>query len=201
MSIATRSPCERRARARDDARVNVCGRPPRSIHPNRAQLHRSSVVVARASPTNVDERTHKSECLPRENRTFGRLHARIVRRSRVHRSFSIPSRSADDDDDDVIAVVDARRARVGRRNATNATPRRSSVASRASTTEDPRFALLFDCDGVIVETEELHRLAYNGAFEAFELAIDGERVEWRVEYYDVLQNTVAWWEAEDAMAL
>ena len=81
-------------------------------------------------------------------------------------------------------------ARVGRRNATNATPRRSSVASRASTTEDPRFALLFDCDGVIVETEELHRLAYNGAFEAFELAIDGERVEWRVEYYDVLQNTV-----------
>ena len=64
------------------------------------------------------------------------------------------------------------------------------MTSRASTTEDPRFALLFDCDGVIVETEELHRLAYNGAFEAFELAIDGARVEWRVEYYDVLQNTV-----------
>jgi hypothetical protein len=31
-----------------------------------------------------------------------------------------------------------------------------------SVTKDPKFALLFDCDGVIVETEELHRLAYNG---------------------------------------
>lgn len=50
--------------------------------------------------------------------------------------------------------------------------------------------MLFDCDGVIVETEELHRLAYNGAFEAFELKIDGTPVEWVVEYYDVLQNTV-----------
>ena len=61
---------------------------------------------------------------------------------------------------------------------------------RASTTEDPRFALLFDWDGAIVETEELHRLATTALLEAFELAIDGARVEWRVEYYDVLQNTV-----------
>ena len=30
-------------------------------------------------------------------------------------------------------------------------------------------ALLFDCDGVLVETEELHRLAYNEAFAAFGL--------------------------------
>lgn len=52
------------------------------------------------------------------------------------------------------------------------------------------FALLFDCDGVILETEELHRLAYNAAFEAADLTIDGKRVEWSVEYYDVLQNTV-----------
>jgi len=49
---------------------------------------------------------------------------------------------------------------------------------------------LFDCDGVIVETEELHRLAYNGAFEAFELKIGSTPVNWSVEYYDVLQNTV-----------
>lgn len=52
------------------------------------------------------------------------------------------------------------------------------------------FALLFDCDGVILETEELHRLAYNAAFEAADLTIDGEPVVWSVEYYDVLQNTV-----------
>eukprot|EP00854_Cymbomonas_tetramitiformis_P001854 gene1854-2526_t len=53
-----------------------------------------------------------------------------------------------------------------------------------------KFALLFDCDGVIVETEELHRQAYNGAFEAFELKIDDKPVNWSVEYYEKLQNTV-----------
>lgn len=52
------------------------------------------------------------------------------------------------------------------------------------------FALLFDCDGVILETEELHRLAYNAAFKAADLTIDGEPVVWSVEYYDILQNTV-----------
>ncbi len=52
------------------------------------------------------------------------------------------------------------------------------------------FALLFDCDGVILETEELHRLAYNEAFKSADLTIDGKRVEWSVEYYDILQNTV-----------
>lgn len=52
------------------------------------------------------------------------------------------------------------------------------------------FALLFDCDGVILETEELHRLAYNAAFKAADLTIVGEPVQWSVEYYDVLQNTV-----------
>jgi hypothetical protein len=45
------------------------------------------------------------------------------------------------------------------------------------------FALLFDCDGVILETEELHRLAYNAAFKAADLTIGGEPVEWSVKYY------------------
>jgi hypothetical protein len=43
-----------------------------------------------------------------------------------------------------------------------------------------RFALLFDCDGVILETEELHRLAYNAAFREFDLTIDGKPVVWSV---------------------
>ena len=42
------------------------------------------------------------------------------------------------------------------------------------------FALLFDCDGVILETEELHRRAYNTAFNEFNLTIDGEPVVWDV---------------------
>lgn len=48
-----------------------------------------------------------------------------------------------------------------------------------STTQPGEFdyALIFDCDGVIIETEELHRLAYNAAFKAADLQINGEPVE------------------------
>jgi len=53
------------------------------------------------------------------------------------------------------------------------------------------YALLFDCDGVIVETEELHRIAYNKAFKKYGLRLpNGEQVEWDSKYYDELQNTV-----------
>mmetsp|Transcript_55685 Transcript_55685/g.67138 ORF Transcript_55685/g.67138 Transcript_55685/m.67138 type:complete len:328 (-) Transcript_55685:200-1183(-) len=52
------------------------------------------------------------------------------------------------------------------------------------------YALIFDCDGVIIETEELHRLAYNAAFDAANLQIDDQPVVWTTEYYDILQNTV-----------
>ena len=44
------------------------------------------------------------------------------------------------------------------------------------------YALLFDCDGVIVETEEMHRVAYNAAFKKYGLKLDnGEPVVWSVE--------------------
>ena len=46
-----------------------------------------------------------------------------------------------------------------------------------------QHALLFDCDGVILETEELHRLAYNAAFDAFGLTIDGQPVNWSVRWF------------------
>mmetsp|Transcript_2446 Transcript_2446/g.3739 ORF Transcript_2446/g.3739 Transcript_2446/m.3739 type:complete len:316 (-) Transcript_2446:176-1123(-) len=71
-------------------------------------------------------------------------------------------------------------------SATSTSARSSSSLSAASY----EFALLFDCDGVILETEELHRLAYNEAFRAADLTIEGEPVVWSVPYYDILQNTV-----------
>jgi HAD superfamily hydrolase (TIGR01509 family) len=37
----------------------------------------------------------------------------------------------------------------------------------------------------------LHRLAYNAAFKEAGLQIDGEPVEWTVQDYDILQNTIA----------
>jgi len=90
----------------------------------------------------------------------------------------------------------------------------SSTQHRPILSLDYSKALLFDCDGVILETEEYHRLAYNAAFGEFDLQIDGQPVEWsvrnnkkiermkiiystltlfffaQVEYYDILQNTV-----------
>mmetsp|Transcript_50494 Transcript_50494/g.107554 ORF Transcript_50494/g.107554 Transcript_50494/m.107554 type:complete len:312 (-) Transcript_50494:964-1899(-) len=68
--------------------------------------------------------------------------------------------------------------------------RYTRCAPALSASADSPYALLFDCDGVIIETEELHRLAYNAAFKEFNLVIDDEPVEWSVAYYDVLQNTV-----------
>ena len=69
----------------------------------------------------------------------------------------------------------------------------TAVAAAAAGVE---FALLFDCDGVILETEEFHRLAYNEAFRTFDLSIDGKRVEWSVGVFcaphvrcDVLRTT------------
>lgn len=66
-------------------------------------------------------------------------------------------------------------------------PHRPEATSLRAASE--KFALLFDCDGVIIETEELHRLAYNAAFKEFDLQIGDEPVEWSVAYYDILQNT------------
>ena len=65
---------------------------------------------------------------------------------------------------------------------------KNSALQSATSTFD--YALIFDCDGVIIETEELHRIAYNAAFNEFDLKVDGTPVDWTVDYYDVLQNTV-----------
>jgi HAD superfamily hydrolase (TIGR01509 family) len=51
-------------------------------------------------------------------------------------------------------------------------------------------AVIFDCDGVIVESEDLHRRAYNAAFEHFDIKVDGKLAVWDEEFYDDLQNRV-----------
>ena len=78
-------------------------------------------------------------------------------------------------------------------------PASEATAESSNTSDDDKkqydFALLFDCDGVILETEELHRLAYNAAFQEFGVTkVCGETlsepVEWSVGYYDILQNSI-----------
>ena len=81
------------------------------------------------------------------------------------------------------------------------TSRNTNVEAKAGTANDggktttnerhQKFALLFDCDGVLVETEELHRLAYNASFAHFGVQLEpGVQMEWTPSYYDVLANTV-----------
>lgn len=56
------------------------------------------------------------------------------------------------------------------------------TSTRLRSQRDYEFALLFDCDGVILETEELHRVAYNEAFQEFGLTIEGAPVHWSVRF-------------------
>eukprot|EP00897_Mesotaenium_endlicherianum_P000567 jgi/Mesen1/10510/ME000083S10017 len=53
-------------------------------------------------------------------------------------------------------------------------------------------ALIFDCDGVILESEDLHRRAYNATFEHFNVQCPGSSspVVWTPEFYDDLQNRI-----------
>uniref|UniRef100_A0A7N0VKV2 Uncharacterized protein n=1 Tax=Kalanchoe fedtschenkoi TaxID=63787 RepID=A0A7N0VKV2_KALFE len=54
-------------------------------------------------------------------------------------------------------------------------------------------ALIFDCDGVILESEDLHRRAYNDAFAHFDVRCPPsaeQPLSWSSEFYDVFQNTV-----------
>eukprot|EP00177_Eucheuma_denticulatum_P007503 GFKZ01013659.1.p1 GENE.GFKZ01013659.1~~GFKZ01013659.1.p1 ORF type:complete len:299 (-),score=44.94 GFKZ01013659.1:936-1832(-) len=59
----------------------------------------------------------------------------------------------------------------------------SHVAPHASLASQK--ALIFDCDGVIVESEELHRISYNQCWEAEDLGF-----EWSTEFYEMLQNSI-----------
>lgn len=54
-------------------------------------------------------------------------------------------------------------------------------------------ALIFDCDGVILESENLHRQAYNDAFSYFDVRCppsSSEPLDWSLEFYDKFQNLV-----------
>ncbi|KAJ8446644.1 hypothetical protein Cgig2_002806 [Carnegiea gigantea] len=55
-------------------------------------------------------------------------------------------------------------------------------------------ALIFDCDGVILESEHLHRQAYNDAFAHFNVRCPSSSspgpLNWDSEFYDELQNRI-----------
>lgn len=68
-----------------------------------------------------------------------------------------------------------------------------SVATAASNGTQYIKALIFDCDGVIVESEDIHRQAYNAAFKHFQVCCPDDKdglLIWSDAYYQILQNTV-----------
>lgn len=55
----------------------------------------------------------------------------------------------------------------------------------------PLISLFLGLPGVILESENLHRIAYNAAFTHFNVSCTGGPVvDWTVEFYDMLQNKV-----------
>lgn len=107
----------------------------------------------------------------------------------------------------VTSGAGARAAAVGdvaRRSAARLRSSSSAATGRPKTTSlrATLKAVIFDCDGVLLESEELHRTAYNAAFAKFNVACPGDgatsgsdcpsgaTVDWSAKFYDVLQNTI-----------
>lgn len=67
---------------------------------------------------------------------------------------------------------------------------RSAARPRCQPLAASLRALLFDCDGVILESEELHRRAYNAVFAHHAVTVDDVAVNWSETHYDMLSNTV-----------
>ncbi|XP_030463343.1 haloacid dehalogenase-like hydrolase domain-containing protein At4g39970 [Syzygium oleosum] len=69
--------------------------------------------------------------------------------------------------------------------------RRRSLAARGVVPVSCALrALVFDCDGVILESEHLHRQAYNDAFAHFGVRCSDRPLNWGLEFYDELQNRI-----------
>lgn len=71
--------------------------------------------------------------------------------------------------------------------------RSRSIVTCAAAASSPIHALIFDCDGVILESEHLHRQAYNDAFAHFGVRcppFSSEPLSWDPDFYDELQNLI-----------
>ncbi|KAL4645287.1 hypothetical protein ACB092_02G225000 [Castanea dentata] len=89
-------------------------------------------------------------------------------------------------------VTTLRRFRTVRSKSLGSTKKQLSVSASASLQ-----ALVFDCDGVILESEHLHRQAYNDAFAHFNVRCPSsssdesqQPLNWGIDFYDQLQNRI-----------
>ncbi|ONI02315.1 hypothetical protein PRUPE_6G190700 [Prunus persica] len=86
------------------------------------------------------------------------------------------------------------RFRSPRHLSTSSSRRRLSVSVSATASSSSSLqALIFDCDGVILESEHLHRQAYNEAFAHFNVRCSSsasQPLNWDLHFYDQLQNQI-----------
>ncbi|KZV46749.1 haloacid dehalogenase-like hydrolase domain-containing protein-like [Dorcoceras hygrometricum] len=89
------------------------------------------------------------------------------------------------------------RTRLASANTAASTPRTTGCrpfSVVASASSRALQALIFDCDGVILESEHLHRQAYNDAFAHFNVRCPSSfstgPLNWSPEFYDELQNLI-----------
>ena len=87
-------------------------------------------------------------------------------------------------------LLAARHSRASAGSQLRALKPRAVVRRSCTHTSASLKALLFDCDGVILESEELHRRAYNAVFEHYAVTVGGAQTVWTEAYYDMLSNTV-----------
>ena len=90
-------------------------------------------------------------------------------------------------------VTTLRRFRTFRSKSLSSSKKQLSVSASASLQ-----ALVFDCDGVILESEHLHRQAYNDSFAHFNVRCPSssssdesqQPLNWGIDFYDQLQNRI-----------
>ncbi|XP_004289309.1 PREDICTED: haloacid dehalogenase-like hydrolase domain-containing protein At4g39970 [Fragaria vesca subsp. vesca] len=77
------------------------------------------------------------------------------------------------------------------RNLSTTSTRRPLSLSVSASSSPSLQALIFDCDGVILESEHLHRQAYNDAFAHFNVRCSSSQpLVWDPDFYDQLQNQI-----------
>ncbi|KAM1529917.1 hypothetical protein ACFX1Z_019071 [Malus domestica] len=85
------------------------------------------------------------------------------------------------------------RFRTPRNLSISSTRKRLSLSVSVSASSCALQALIFDCDGVILESEHLHRQAYNEAFAHFNVRCSSsasQPLNWDLHFYDQLQNQI-----------
>uniref|UniRef100_A0A1J3DE99 Haloacid dehalogenase-like hydrolase domain-containing protein n=1 Tax=Noccaea caerulescens TaxID=107243 RepID=A0A1J3DE99_NOCCA len=106
-------------------------------------------------------------------------------------STSVCSSSSSSSASSLIGFLSFPRLQTLRFKSRNAYPKSRGFSVSASSRS--LEALVFDCDGVILESENLHRQAYNDAFSHFNVrcpSSPSESLNWSLEFYDKFQNLV-----------